>query len=85
LVCSDEMNKELDKRFELLTTDGTVFDAQKLGLVVTRDGGIGVYITGKHGEGSGEILRLHVLFLSYRYFYKLRVSDYLLIYFYTND
>ena len=51
--------------------------------MVTSDRGIGVNVTGKHGELSGEILRLHVLFLNDQNFYKLRVSDYLLIYFYT--
>jgi len=49
----------------VLTTNGAVFDAQKLGLVVTRNGGVGVSVSGKHWELSGEISRLHVLFLSY--------------------
>lgn len=82
-VCSKEKFRELDGGHEyVLTANGTVLDAQKLGLVVTGDCGIGINVSGKHGKLSGEILRLHVLFLSYQYCYKLRVSDYLLIYFY---
>jgi len=62
--------------------NGAVLNAQKLGFVVTRDSGIGVNVSGEHGKLPGEILRLHVLFLSYLMINKLRVSDYLLYYFY---
>lgn len=80
LVCS--IDRELDRRCKVLTHNGAVLNAQKLGLVVTRDSGIGVNVSGEHGKLPGEILRLHVLFLSYLMINKLRVSDYLLYYFY---
>ena len=47
-----------------LTANRVVLDAEELGLVVARDCGVRIHITGQHGQLSGEILRLHVLFLS---------------------
>ena len=37
--------------------------------MVPGDGGVGIDVTGEHGQLSGEILRLHVLFLSIESYY----------------
>ena len=42
-----------------LTCLASVSDAEKLGLVVTRDGGISVGVSGQEGELFGHIVRLH--------------------------
>ena len=64
-----------------LTANGAVFNAKKLGLVVASDGGVGVNIAREHGQGLGEILRLHVLFLNALNLTR-EISDFLLIYIY---
>ena len=70
LVCSKQY-EELVKH-EVLTTNGAILNAQKLGLVVTCDRRVGEGVTRKHGKLSGEVSRLHVLLLSYQDCNKLR-------------
>jgi len=69
LVCSIAQKWfDCKARFSL-TTNGVVFNTEELGLVVPGDGGVGIDVTGEHGQLSGEILRLHVLFLSIESYY----------------
>ena len=46
----------------LLTDDGVVLDAEQLGLVVSRDCGVCVNISGQHGQAGGHIRSLHPFF-----------------------
>ena len=48
--------------------------------MISRDGRVSVDVTGQHGQLSGQILRLHVLFLSFEGF-TIRDISLLLIYF----
>ena len=41
----------------LLTTDGAVFDAKQLGLVVASDCGVTVHVSWKHWQGAGQVVR----------------------------
>ena len=45
-----------------LTDDGVVLDAEQLGLVVSRDCGVRVHVSGQHGQAGGHIRSLHPFF-----------------------
>ena len=45
-----------------LTDDGVVLDAEQLGLVVSRDCGVRIHVSGQHGQAGGHIRSLHPFF-----------------------
>ena len=45
-----------------LTANRVVLDAEELGLVVARDCGVRIHITGQHGQAGREISRPHPFF-----------------------
>ena len=54
--------EDLAARLAPLTDDGVVLDAEQLGLVIPRDCGVRVHVSGQHGQAGGHIRSLHPFF-----------------------
>ena len=58
---------------EVLTDLSLVSDSEELGLVVTRDSGVGVGVSWKEGQLFGHIVGLHVVLL-YDLIFRMRLG-----------
>lgn len=63
-ICNDSVGTSAHWQGRCLTLNGTVFDAEELGLVITSDCGVRVHVSWQHGQAAWHVRHFHPFFLS---------------------